>query len=330
MADETSVPESLADNQDTSTDESISPEVLAEVENALSGTEEPVEDAQPEGKVPYTPEELSELLKTEGTIDTDRLSNEGKLLMKSFQKGLDHKFKGVAEKEKQIERDRLEQSRIDGQRRADEQRQRELANNPKEQYFDKYMRNPPVIINEINAEIQKLERVSPRDEDAYLQAREAIASLTAVKDEFAIRREGYTNQRNYVDSLKSKALESARGAISNFDTKSGDLMKFATEEMGMPEQMVYHFTDPAIQGLEGATEALKFINKMYDKMNAGKTAEGKLKKTSPKPLVKPGSTPTTPAVGRIKGNAQALEQKAIKSGRSEDWTAYLQAIGIGG
>ena len=62
-------------------------------------TDKPVESVSPktetpaaEGKSLYTPEEIEEILKTDGTLDSSRLDANGKLLQKSFQRGTTQKF----------------------------------------------------------------------------------------------------------------------------------------------------------------------------------------------------------------------------------------------
>jgi hypothetical protein len=54
------------------------------------------------GPKPYTPEELTELISSDGTVDVKRLSAEGQALMKSFQRGFTPKLEKVAQLEREL------------------------------------------------------------------------------------------------------------------------------------------------------------------------------------------------------------------------------------
>jgi hypothetical protein len=74
-----SIPEPVATPPANKTAESVSPKV---------------EDIKPSdgGKPLYTPEEIEQVLKADGTLDSSRLDAQGKLVQKSFQRGTTQKF----------------------------------------------------------------------------------------------------------------------------------------------------------------------------------------------------------------------------------------------
>jgi hypothetical protein len=143
------------DNPDEMKDDLDTPESEEKPEKSESAPkeeveEEPVKEGDKTGekavkdmvkktkseKAVYTQEELEELLKSDAdTVDTGRLTPEGKLLMKSFQRGFDQKFKGLSEQQKKLEQDKEAQA------------------SPKVQLFKRYLSDSLGVTKEINAEI---------------------------------------------------------------------------------------------------------------------------------------------------------------------------------
>jgi len=217
-------------------------------------------------KAVYTPEELETLLQSEGEVDTSRLSNEGKALMKSFQRGYDRKFQQVAEMRKA--------------------QQAQQPSNPREQLFGRYMVDPAGVTAEINAEIEKLEGVDPADAN-YTDSRRTIARLVALKDEFSLKHRTIEAHGRSVDSIVASTQAEIAKAIPDFETKAPKLTDFAVGTLGLSIEEVRALTDPTIVG-PMALKLTKAINTVYDKLNAPVTAEKKVKKEAPPPLQRGG------------------------------------------
>lgn len=227
------------------------------------------------GKAVYTPEEVAELLKTGSNVDTSRLSVEGQLLMKSFQRGYDDKFKALAEEKKRFE-------------------PAPQSETPRTKLFRRYTENPMGVTAEINAEIEKLEGVEPGDQD-YQNARRLIAQLHAMKDEFRENRINISEGQKMKDSIYVKADAAVRAAIPNWETKEPKLTEFALS-LGLELDDIKVMTDPTIMGPR-SVRFIKTINAVYDKMMAGMTAEKKVDKKAPAQMGRPGSASTTTEAG---------------------------------
>ncbi len=101
-------------------------------------------EVEPEAEVsapqPYTQEELLALLKGDGVIDRKRLTPEGQVLQKTFEKGLTPKFQEAAELRKQGEA--LMRQAQEALRQAETASKTANLQDPKEKYFHAYKQNP--------------------------------------------------------------------------------------------------------------------------------------------------------------------------------------------
>jgi len=218
-------------------------------------------------KAVYTPEELEALLQSEGDVDTSRLSPEGKALMKSFQRGLDRKFQQVAEMKKSIAA--------------------QGPKTPREELFDRYVKDPGGVVGEINAEIEKMESVDPTDE-RYTEARRTVARLQALKDDFSVRRQDVIEHGRQVDSIVATTQAEILKEIPDFKEKADKLTEFAVGA-GLSIQEVRALTDPTIVG-PMALKLTRVINHLYDKLHAPVSAEKKVKRDAPPPLQRGGAS----------------------------------------
>ncbi|MDD5009203.1 MAG: hypothetical protein PHC68_12495 [Syntrophorhabdaceae bacterium] len=93
---------------------------------ADSASPQPTKDAPKEGDKPlYTPEEIENILKSDGNLDSSRLDANGKILQKSFQRGVTQKFEQAKREREEAVKMKAEVERI----RADfEQAKREAEN----------------------------------------------------------------------------------------------------------------------------------------------------------------------------------------------------------
>lgn len=236
-------------------------------------------------------EELAELLRTEGKLDTSRLSAEGQAILKSFEKGYTPKFQEVAELKKQLETEL-------------QQKQQEAQNknlDPRETYFREFLGNPQKVFAEINAEIEKLEVVSPYDENAFREARKTIVQLNKLKDEFISRKEEIIARDNYIGRIGMEVEQEIFKAIPDYDVKMPELAQLATEA-GLSNETILALTNPAtlINTPKGyrpigkmAAEIIKAVHYFHGKLNVAKTANEKEVKPKAPVVNRPGSVTTS-------------------------------------
>ena len=155
----------------------------------------------------------------------------------------------------------------------------------------------------------------------YREARKAIANLQAAKDEFRGKIELQRSQQAQQSQIIQQSVEALRRAIPNFETRQQELSDFAVNELGMSEQEIAYMTSPVFHG-PMATKLVFAMNKLYEKVHAPATADKKLKKASPQPTMRSGSGNT----GKVSSKPAALKSKAMQTGSSEDWAAYIQSI----
>jgi len=260
------------------TDEATGEENLEGQENAgeASTTDaEPKGDGEgqtaPEGKVTYTQEELEQLLETGGKIDVDRLSPEGKLLQKSFQRGYTRKFEDLAEKSRQLEAEKTKVS------------------DPKEQVYQQFKENPHGVVSRINTEIEKLADVSPTSEH-FAESQKMIIRLQTMKEDMSMRRQSEIENDRNLETLVTVSEMELKRDIPDFAKKVDKLTDFAlSPDVGLSIEEVRFLTDPYKLG-RLATKLTKIINRFYDNTQAAKTAEGKIVKRTPQPLARGGSS----------------------------------------
>lgn len=111
----------------------------------------------------YTPEEIAEILANDGELDRKRLSPEGQLIQKSFERGLTPKFQEIADLRKTLE----------------------LAIAPKSQdpldgWVDNYIKDPEGVATYVDNQIRHLESITPDpalDYEGYRRVRAEIAAF---------------------------------------------------------------------------------------------------------------------------------------------------------
>jgi hypothetical protein len=261
-----------SETKDTLTSDKLETEIEGEGEKDKTPvtTEEGAKGGEGEKRVDlekevYTPEELDDLLKTDGEIDTSRLSPEGKLLMKSFQRGYDSKFKALAEERRVAQEKTL---------------------TPKEKLFREYLQDPGKVMADINKEIAALEE-TPHDHADFLKNRRTIVQLQAVKDEFRENRQMVLESQRSKDSLYARTMASVLEDIPDWREKEPKMTKFAVEQLGLTLEDVRVMSDPAIMG-DRTIRFIKAVNRAYDRFNAKESAGKKEVKTAPKPLGRAG------------------------------------------
>ena len=253
------------------------------------------ENEQGEEKQVYSSEELETLLKSDAEIDTARLSPEGRLLMKSFQRGYDHKFKELSDQRVELAKAR--------------EAEREKMMSPKDKLFRDYLRDPIRISADINKEIEALEEVTPDHED-FGKSRKTIAQLNALKDEFREHRQMVVEAQKSKDELAATTLANVIVDIPDWKTKEPKLTEFAQKELGLSLEDIRVMSDPVIMG-DRTYRFIKAVNKAYDMRHANNTAEKKLVKKPPKALGRASES------GEIKKSGRKPEEMSY-----EEYKAY--------
>lgn len=248
------------------------PEETSTGEATLQAEEQPSD--VPAQKQPYTPEELVSLLTSEQDVDTDRLSPEGKVLMKSFQTGYNKKFEKLSEKQKELDA-KLNQQKPQGQETS-----------TREQYYQNFLQNPDKVVHEINQAISELEVDPYNDEN-----RKNIAALRQMKDDFFLRKTTESERNVKINEIQAQARAEIYEAIPDFDKKVPALNEFA-EMIGFNLDELSFLTNPVNTG-KFASKLTKALNKAYDIINASKTVEKKIDKTPPLVLGKAGVPKST-------------------------------------
>ena len=264
-------------------------------------TEEAPETAATEAEKPdyYTPEEIEEVLSSDGKLDRNRLSPEGRLLQKSFEKGLYPKL----------------QERTELRRRVEELEKRTTPQTQPATIEEAYQRDPQGTLRYIDSEIMK--HKARLDEDPLGSIKE-IENLRTVKDYLRDQEILSTRQQLKAKDVADSVERTIYKEIPDFDEKRDKLTEFAKSRLGFTDEEIIHQSDVTKVG-QSASKFVSMINRMYDMENAAKTVQKKEVKTVPK----------TETAGRGDADAanttyQAAVKRAQKSG---DWTDVLKIKG---
>jgi len=248
---------------------------------------------KPKEKEPYTQEELEYVLINDLPVDSDRLTPEGKVLQKSFQRGYTRKFTELSQLRKEFEA------------------QRDSERSPKDKLYSRYKANPASVVAEINQTIAELEELDPTDEH-YKEARRKITQFNALKDEFALMRQQEIDQSRFLGDSAEKGRNMIVTAIPDFEEKIPHLTQFAMS-VGLTYDDVLVLTNPNIMGGERAAKITIALNKLYDMINAGDSVEKKTIRRNPPRLNRSGAGSETPK-GEI--NVKEIESKSMADYRA--------------
>ena len=147
---------------------------------------------EPQELTPYTDEELAALAEKGEDFDRRRLTPAQAAIQKTFEKGYTPKFQEAADLRKKAEAIIA---------RAEETPEVHYEDPKKNRAFIDYLENPVRVVADINAEIARLEGVTPIDDEGhpntqqYRQARSAIAYWNGIKDEFSVKRTVIVDQK---------------------------------------------------------------------------------------------------------------------------------------
>lgn len=291
--------------KDTPEVEELVEESIEEVEEVEEFTDE-VEEQEVVEKVvkkkdPYTAEEIQDILKDDGEVDTERLSPAEQATMKAMQRAFTPKLQEAADLRREIEAMRSE---------MDEAK-------PKEQpadIYEAYDEDPDSVIQYVDSQINEL--ISSNDPDTLSKVRQ----LDSLKYEFNRRDMKKFQERATTQNNQSAHMQAILEAVPDLASKQGALKEFALTELGFTEQELANETNPSVAGM-GAARTIARINTAYDKSQARISVKKKRVK-------KATSVEKPSAAGFDKPSSdsdfQSIKAKAQESGNYSDFFAALE------
>lgn len=301
--------EAVADNPEEAVieEEEVAPVQEEEVEEEVSEQdtleEEPdtTEAVQQEVKV-YTPEEIETILQDGDfdKIDTSRLSDEGKLVMKSFQKGLTPKLQERSELKRELEQ--LRQS------------VEELKPKPEPaDIFEAYDQSPTEVLSYIDQQIVQLATEGKAENIGQIEG------LRTLKEQFRFREEAKLREQQTSQQQIQTVMAELTKEVPDIIEKQGKLKDFAINVLNYSEQELAQLTDPNTQGMKAVMEIAR-INRAYETVNARTTIKSKVKKKAPVQVEKPGNGFDT----SNDVDHSDIRKEALKTG---DWRSVFLDLG---
>lgn len=241
----------------------------------------------------YTDEEFAQLLKNPVHMDVNKISP---TQMPAFQAVLE------AYKSMQADYTRKTQSIAEQRRQLEAARPRNI--------YEAYLQDPDGVTTYLNEEIKK--KVADADYENAFNLQNLKADLISYRQRIL---EGSLTSNQFVSNVWAEV----RTEIPDFDSKAKKLTDFAINELGLTREEVLFYSDPARTG-DLAKKLTLAVNRLYDRLYAGKSAEAKIKKATPPQLTRPGSAGEG---GKGKLQAEAAFKKAKEEGTLDAWTKYL-------
>lgn len=270
---------------------------------------QPVQVATVEKPKFYSPDELEDLISRDEDVDTTRLSPEGRLLMKSFQKGFTPKLQERSELKRELEILRKEVGSLKQPASIEE-------------VFDK---DPDGTLRYIDSQIAQA-RTKLDTGDAF-EALKQIEELRSVRDGLLTRSMSQQKKASQTSALAAQAQAEVLRAVPDFQKKEGALTEFAIKELGYSFDDIRFLTDVSNTG-KYASQFVIQVNKMYEMAKAKSTVETKVVKT---PMRQEGA-----GTGGGDDNAATYRASLKKAQETGDWTdvlklkGTLQKLGVGG
>ena len=276
---EETAPEGNLETEGEKAEDEVVPETKAEEEGKEEGGEGDVVE-----KEPYTAEELEALLEEGSDIDTSRLSDEGKILNKSFQRGYTKKFEQLAEDKRNLGKGEAQPTQL----------------SQKEQWFQRYMQDPDGVTKEFNAEKRRLEGQMEHEKATELQE---------IKDEFQIKRERIKEAQDYSVRVESALAKE----IPDIAERKPKLVEYAQKELGLSPEEIGLITNPHVVGGPLSIKVTKAVNKFLKIAEASQTASKKVKKKVPARLEGGG------AGGGVKKPARGADEAPTDMKEFKKW-----------
>lgn len=284
MAEELTLEELCNEPLPAKDNQTVTPEpVIAEKDNLAGTTQKEVSTPVPDGQkspveavvTQYTPEELQSIPLER--LDSKRIPEQVRPFYdkaleekKSLQSGFTQKAQELAEYKKRVEQ----------------------GNQPAtiEQLFDQ---NPTETMRRINTEIAQ-RRLAQAETDPFSDEEKTIrrdlAKLENLKEDLHQRaidnRMSQVANEEAVSRLNlvvNDTVSAIKTEFKDYDTRQKAVEKFAYDQ-GYTEMEIGVLTDPRIVGKAMAIKNFKMMNALYEKANAGKTADEKLVPKKPNQL----------------------------------------------
>lgn len=269
-----------------------------EEENEAEESEEVVEqETMPQV---YSTEELTQIIREDGEVDTKRLSPEGIAIMKAMQRGFTPKLEEAASIRRELE---------DFKRQYEESKPKPQPSTIEEAYDQ----NPKEVIGYIDGEIQRLIQ-----EDASANLAQ-IEQLRTVKQDLSFREVNSLRSQAQTQQQTQAVMQKMMQAVPDLQTKQADLAKFAKDMLGYTDEELRQATSPAVAG-EAAIRNVMRINSAYEKINAGKTVQTKQKQKKPTKVEQPGQSYTPKTTSK----QAELKSKAVKG--EVPWSEYFLSL----
>ena len=298
------VEEEVSDNQTTEevveVEEETPAEETAEEEEVIDETVEDTEvevKKQEVEKTPYTEAEIQEILKSDGEIDTSRLSPAEQATMKAMQRGFTPKLQEAAELRREVEQLR---EMVKGQ----------VPEEQPSDIYQAYDQDPEGVLKYVDSKINELAVEGNIPE---------VRQLEALKYEFNRREIDKLKAQRSTQGKEAMLMSAILEAVPDLATKQGNLREYAINELGYTVEELAAETDPSVAG-ERAVRNIIRINHAYDKHQA-LTSVKKKRVKKPTPVEKPSNVSVDkPDVDELK---QAKEE-ALKTG---NFRSFFEAMG---
>lgn len=248
---EPEVSEQSSDEEQKQADEPVKTEAEAE--------EKPAEPQM------YTPEEIEQILKEDGQLDFNRLSPEGKLIYKSYDRGLKPKLQERAELLREMESMKAQMQALQTQIPRAQETFEQLA-----------QRDPQQAIEVLNYAIARTEDAAEKTN--LLQAKSMLQDRVLYNIQNGIQQ---TSQFQQVISATKEAVPEYS---PDYRT---ELSEFAVKSMGYTIQELEALTDPRLG--EIAIKNVKVIDTLYKQHKGAQTATAKIVKQAAPKVEKPGT-----------------------------------------
>ena len=262
--------------------------------------EEKEEEVPVKKKEPYTAEEIQEILKADGEVDTERLSPAEQATMKAMQRAFTPKLQEAADLRREVEN--MRKSLEDSKPKAE----------PKDIY-EAYEQDPDGVLQYLDSQAEAL--VAENKPENMAQIRQ----LDSLKHEFNRRDMQKVRDANVTQNTQAGHMQAILQAVPDLAEKQGKLKEFALTMLGYTEQELAQETNPSVAGA-GAARAIARINTAYDKAQAKVTVKRKRVKKATN-VEKPSSggfeTPTP-------DNVKDAKDAGMKSGNFKDFFAALE------
>lgn len=242
--------EPATDPEPTPAAPAAEPVAAAEPGNEGEPPAEPA-PAPVEGKLPYTPDELKQILADDkATLDTSRLDEQGQAIHKAIIAGLTPKLQERGELKRDVEELKTRLAHVTSQYQPP-QPQPQQPTDAKSVVQREFRRNPQGVLAEIRGTIQNERMAHSQEIAANPYSEEAqkhqnnIIQLEGLKDELVESMVINDQTGRRLQSIKDDAMSYVRESVPDIDTKHPKLTEFMVSH-GVEAADMGIFTDPVL------------------------------------------------------------------------------------